>query len=996
MTYNRKGELVELEKVTDDTKVDKKPVKIVEKSNIFKISSFVTGSNFKGGNQDFKRVPPGRGSLLTKKTTHPTKTPKIHRSSTAFPTIPFLSTTTSAPPLVTALVFSDDFTSTENSLHNTYDDIYKNDAQKYPPPITERPRPIGSTIFVYSTPSPTTIFPIILKKAKKKKKKPTTTPIPMHEHIVQNLDYYRKILAINCTKSESEKQENGEETQQVIITITPKPIMNINIKSESVAVNEKLRPEDDEDRPIEGKKDKKKKKKKKHCKKKKKHGHGHGHHSHEHLLDHLFHKGSHSHEHFHHNKHSESYSHEHGHHGHGSESYSHETTHHGHGHSLKKKGVHQIHEHIHHLSHTKKKKKHHKKKHEEVVYYDVPLGHEFEKAGDLFDTFYGFFEDALTEKDIVPYAHPHHRDLSSYSESESDDSWGDGGGHNLFGGHHLHKRSINEPLKKKNVMDTSIKRSIDSSSPRKSMKITVTSEYDDSIAGQTTPINQPSGQLLFETSTQKPKKTKKQKKPLVGSSEESEEDYTLYDEIMGFRDDFDDSGDIDNDMRDEDSIEYYEDETPSNRLPDGDIIEQTTEDYSDENIAPSGSIFDNVTNMFSSLGGFFSVFTGASDKSRKPPKRRYESYDEDYEDEARAKTTTEKVERQSKRPKRENVLLPWYQPSFLFSNNNDETVTSTTHGNWLIMPWQRDHEINKIAMTTEEAPETSTVENLSSYNIIEKVKQLLSPTESETRQKLPTVKSKLRRKKYDDYQLWRISPKSKEDINYLEDFKMSTEGLKIHWLKGPSSKGASDVVVPPEFTEKFKDFLNENEIHFDVKNRDIQYAIQYENPRLNKRDQIELEVINGHPLTWYRYHSYKDMQSFFGYLKRKFSENVELIQIGWSFEGRPLTIVKATHHIDSSRLPKEPRSDSNKPAIFIQSGAESHEWLQIACTTFILNSIVNKMNGNDTTSKIIKSFDWFIMPVMNPDGYDFSHSYERLWQKTRSKHFPSTNLWSSA
>jgi Zinc carboxypeptidase/Carboxypeptidase activation peptide len=966
MTYNRKGELVELDKVNIDKKVEKKPVKIVEKSNIFKTSSFVTGSSFKTGNKDFKsglitkqQFLPTRGSVPTKKQTHPTKTPKIHRSSTAFPTIPFLPTTTTQhPPLVTALIFSDDFTSTENSLHNTYDDLFKNDFNQYQT-VTERPRPIESTIFVYSTPSsPTTIIPIIVKKPKKNKKT-TTTPIPMHEHIVQNLDYYRKILALNCTKKESEKQENGEQaTEQVIVTITPKPTMNIKIQSERVSLIENPEDDDDEDTPIEGKKDKKKKK---HCKKKKKHGHhsGHGHHghghSHEHLLQHLFHKGSHSYEHGHHHdkdSHSESYSYE-----------------HGHGHSFKdkkkKKGVHQVHEHIHHLA-NKKKKKWPKKHEEEIVYYDIPLAHGFEKAGDIFDTFYGFFEDALTSKEVVPYAN--HRDLSSYSESESDDSWYDGGGHHLFGGgHQFHKRkrSIDDPLKNQNNKKPIKKRSIDPSSPRKSMKITVTSEYDDSIAGQTTPIYPPHEQHLQESSTRKPKKDKKQKIPNSKSSEESDE-YTLYDEIMGFRDDFDDSGDIDDDMKDDESIEYYDDdEAPSNRLPDGDVIEHTSEDYSEEVIVPSESIFDNVTNMFSSIGTFFSSLTGVNDRSRKPPRNRYAEYDEDYEDEGRATSTTEKFDMPSKRPKRENVLLPWYQPSFLFSNNQDETESSTTQGNWLIMPWQRDHEEeNEIVTTTLQTPK-----------------------------KLPNLK--VHRKNYNNYQLWRITPKSKDDVNYLEDFKISYEGLKIHWLKGPSSKGISDVVVPPKLIEVFKEFLDENEIQFDIKSRDIQHAIQFENQRLKKRDQIELEATNGHSLTWHRYHSYKNMQSFFDYLKRKFSNNVELIQIGWSYEGRPLTVVKVTHHVASRNLPKEPRNSSEKPAIFIQSGTESHEWLPIACATYILNNIVHKIDGNDTVGEIMRSFDWYVMPVMNPDGYEYSMNHERLWQKTRSKHFASNSFWSS-
>lgn len=33
----------------------------------------------------------------------------------------------------------------------------------------------------------------------------------------------------------------------------------------------------------------------------------------------------------------------------------------------------------------------------------------------------------------------------------------------------------------------------------------------------------------------------------------------------------------------------------------------------------------------------------------------------------------------------------------------------------------------------------------------------------------------------------------------------------------------------------------------------------------------------------------------------------------------------------------------------------------------------------------LKMADFYIMPVMNPDGYEHSHTHDRLWRKTRSR-----------
>lgn len=610
---------------------------------------------------------------------------------------------------------------------------------------------------------------------------------------------------------------------------------------------------------------------------------------------------------------------------------------------------------------------------QDVIYVDAPADYDY--VGNFFSKFYSFFEDTLTSKEVVDYG----KDVSnSDSESEEYDEY-----------HGKRRKRENLAKRTRNQSDNSLE-------SRKTLttKITVTSEYDEpAIANQSNATS----------STMAPSR-----RPITVSSEESEE-LTFYENIIATGGDYDDSTDADDEedvddikneedseAEEDDEIDSYEydDEPASIRLPDEDVIRDSPEEDSDENDAPSFSFFDGVSSMFSTIGRFFSSFTGMGGSTRVPPSV------EDL-------STTEKAEQQSKRPKRENEPLPWYQPSFLFSDddNDDEKVfSSTTHRNWLQSPWlQIDDDDNEIAT---EIPLTTTTEDSTlmsssekpSYSFLEMVTQYISPRKRATN--LKSKVKKLRRKKYDDYELWRILPKSKDDINTIQEFKMSREGTEIHWLKGPSSRGISDVVVPPDYVENFKDFLTENDIKFDVKVRDIQHAIQFENPRLNKRDQIELEVINGHPLTWYRYHHYRDIQAYYEYLKRKFPEYTELIQLGWSFEGRPLTVVKVSYPgngKEDPRLLKEHRSTpSKKPAIVIQSGLEAHEWLPIACSTYILNNLVNDIESNSTLGQMIRKVDWYFMPVMNPDGYDYSIHYDRLWQKTRSKHLPSGSIWDSA
>jgi len=43
-----------------------------------------------------------------------------------------------------------------------------------------------------------------------------------------------------------------------------------------------------------------------------------------------------------------------------------------------------------------------------------------------------------------------------------------------------------------------------------------------------------------------------------------------------------------------------------------------------------------------------------------------------------------------------------------------------------------------------------------------------------------------RRISYDKYQIWRLKPQDEEQVRALEEFKKGEDGVKMHWLKGPS------------------------------------------------------------------------------------------------------------------------------------------------------------------------------------------------------------------
>lgn len=121
-------------------------------------------------------------------------------------------------------------------------------------------------------------------------------------------------------------------------------------------------------------------------------------------------------------------------------------------------------------------------------------------------------------------------------------------------------------------------------------------------------------------------------------------------------------------------------------------------------------------------------------------------------------------------------------------------------------------------------------------------------------------------------------------------------------------------------------------------------------------------------MDWNHYFHLDTIHDWLNDLVVKYPGRVEAIDLGQSFEGR---------HIKGVKLSSGP----GRSGVFIEAGIHAREWISPSTATFLLNQLLT--SDDPAVQDIATSFDWYFVPVVNPDGYAFTFDGDRMWRKTR-------------
>jgi hypothetical protein len=100
---------------------------------------------------------------------------------------------------------------------------------------------------------------------------------------------------------------------------------------------------------------------------------------------------------------------------------------------------------------------------------------------------------------------------------------------------------------------------------------------------------------------------------------------------------------------------------------------------------------------------------------------------------------------------------------------------------------------------------------------------------------------------------------------------------------------------------------------------------------------------------------------------------VHLDTIGTSIEGRPLLAVKIGAPDDSP----------SRPNVLFLATYHAREWAATEMALRLIRHLTAQPPPDARTDSLVMRRDIWIVPVVNPDGYQFTHTTDRFWRKNR-------------
>jgi hypothetical protein len=228
--------------------------------------------------------------------------------------------------------------------------------------------------------------------------------------------------------------------------------------------------------------------------------------------------------------------------------------------------------------------------------------------------------------------------------------------------------------------------------------------------------------------------------------------------------------------------------------------------------------------------------------------------------------------------------------------------------------------------------------------------------------------------RYDGYRVLSVGPLRNDDqLKIVKNIVDDDERMrKVILLSDHMSMSSPfSIAVAPEVSHRVSVMLGNKDIPYEITDMDLQASFDAVSLDNQARFLKIFEKFRDDPTQFDHtaYLTYADQITWLNGIAEN-SPIAQIFTIGESYEGRPIPVLA----INSAQ--------SSLPIIWIDSGIHAREWVSPATTLYIIDEILNGVSQQAITLRT--NYRWYFAPNINPDGYDYTWTSDRLWRKTRS------------
>ncbi|XP_076451209.1 zinc carboxypeptidase-like [Babylonia areolata] len=229
-------------------------------------------------------------------------------------------------------------------------------------------------------------------------------------------------------------------------------------------------------------------------------------------------------------------------------------------------------------------------------------------------------------------------------------------------------------------------------------------------------------------------------------------------------------------------------------------------------------------------------------------------------------------------------------------------------------------------------------------------------------------------KNYQGHHVLSTMAQTKQQVALLHNLR---DNHDVVFLRDPSTMQSTDFVVPVEERAQVWNTLKDAGMAVTVQATDLQ--AQMDRDKRNNLVIAERSQRNHDPFPAHdAYYTLSQVNRYLANFEARFPRLAARKMMG-----------RKTHENRTVYYMEIGTPGYNKPVIFIEGLAHAREWVSTASLLYTIHMMLQGYHsGEQAIREALTQYTWIIIPVVNPDGYEYTWNHDRLWRNNR-RHFNS-------